>query len=109
MEREKKGLEENERFLSLIHSKPSELLKGMVGLHATFTVNDDTLDKSVELARKQGVGIHVHCAEDNVDEDENLKKYKKRVIERLDSTRSPGRKINRSSLCSCERKGRWTS
>ena len=88
----KEGLEENERFLSLIHSKPSELLKGMVGLHATFTVNDDTLDKSVELARKQGVGIHVHCAEDNVDEDENLKKYKKRVIERLDSHEALGEK-----------------
>jgi len=83
--RGKEGLEENERFLSLLKSRPSELVKGMVGLHAAFTVNDDTLDKSVELAKKYGVGIHVHCAEDKVDEDESLKKYDMRVIERLNS------------------------
>ncbi|MCJ7720485.1 MAG: hypothetical protein MUO36_03340 [Candidatus Hadarchaeum sp.] len=54
-ERGKEGLEENERFLSSLKSKPSELVKGLVGLHAAFTVNDDTLDKSVKLAKKYGV------------------------------------------------------
>ena len=83
--RGKEGLEENERFLSLLNSQQSELLKGMVGLHAPFTVNDDTLDESVRLARKYDVGVHVHCAEDKVDEDESLKKYNMRVIERLNS------------------------
>jgi len=86
------GLEENERFLSLLNSQPSELLKGMVGLHAAFTVNDDTLDKSVKLARKYDVGIHVHCAEDKVDEDQSLKKYNMRVIERLNSHGALGEK-----------------
>jgi len=79
------GLEENERFLSLLNSRPSQLVKGMVGLHAAFTVNDDTLDKSVRLAKKFGVGVHVHCAEDKADQDESLKKYNLRVIERLNS------------------------
>jgi len=90
--RGKEGLEENERFLSLLKSQPSELLKGMVGLHATFTVNDDTLDESVRMARKYDVGIHVHCAEDKADEDENLKKYNMRVIERLNSHGALGEK-----------------
>lgn len=90
--RGKGGLEENERFLSLLNSQPSGLLKGMVGLHATFTVNDDTLDKSVKLASKYGVGIHVHCAEDKADQDENLKKYNMRVIERLKSHGALGEK-----------------
>jgi len=90
--RGKEGLEENERFLSLLKSRPSELVKGMVGLHAAFTVNDDTLNKSVKLAKKYGVGIHVHCAEDKADEDYSLKKYKMRVIERLNSHGALGEK-----------------
>ncbi len=88
----KEGLEENKRFLSLLKSRPSQLVKGMVGLHAAFTVNDGTLDKSVELAKKFGVGIHVHCAEDKADQDENLKKYNMRVVERLNSHRALGEK-----------------
>jgi putative selenium metabolism protein SsnA len=90
--RGKEGLEENKRFLFLLNSQPSELLKGMVGLHATFTVNDNTLDESVKLARKHGLGIHVHCAEDKADQDENLKKYDMRVIERLNSYGALGEK-----------------
>jgi len=90
--RGKEGLEENERFLSSLKSQRTELVKGMVGLHATFTVNDDTLDKSVKLAKKHNVGLHVHCAEDKFDEDENLRKNKMRVIERLNSHGALGAK-----------------
>jgi cytosine/adenosine deaminase-related metal-dependent hydrolase len=90
--RGEEGLEENERFLSRLESRPSDLVKGMVGLHAAFTVNDDTLDSSVELAKKFGVGIHVHCAEDKADQEENLKRYGMRVIERLNSHGALGEK-----------------
>jgi len=90
--RGREGLEENERFLSLLKSRPSQLVRGMVGLHAAFTVNDDTLDESVRLAKKYGVGIHVHCAEDKADQDESLKKYNMRVIERLNSHGALGEK-----------------
>ena len=91
-EKGKEGLEENKRFLSLLNSRPSQLVKGMVGLHAAFTVDDDTLDKSVQLAKKFRVGIHVHCAEDKADQDENMKKYNMRVIERLNSHGALGEK-----------------
>ncbi len=90
--RGKEGLAENERFLSLMRSESSPLLKGMVGLHAPFTVNDETLDSSVKLARRYGVGIHVHCAEDIMDQKESLRKYNVRVIERLDSHGALGKK-----------------
>jgi putative selenium metabolism protein SsnA len=90
--RGQEGLEENERFLSRLKSKPSELLRGMVGLHAAFTINDDTLDRSVQLAKEFGVGIHIHCAEDKADQDENLKKHNMRVIERLNSHGALGEK-----------------
>ncbi|MFH1820869.1 MAG: amidohydrolase family protein, partial [Methanobacteriota archaeon] len=80
----KEGLEESERFLAAIKSRPSELVRGMVGLHASFTVNDDTLDKSVEIAKRRGVGIHVHCAEDAADENACLKEHGMKVVERLE-------------------------
>lgn len=79
----KEGLEESKRFLSSLIPHPSSLVSGMVGLHASFTVNDDTLEKAIELAKKYDVGIHVHCAEDKADEEDSVKKYRKRVVERF--------------------------
>lgn len=86
------GLEENERFLSELKSRPSELLRGMVGLHASFTVNNDTLDESVHIAEKFGVGVHFHCAEGEADQERNLEKYNQRVVERLDEHGALGEK-----------------
>lgn len=90
--RGKEGIKENDRFLSLLKAQPSELIRGMVGLHAAFTVNDDTLDASVKLAKRHGVGVHVHCGEDKLDQDESLKKHRSRVIERLNSHGALGEK-----------------
>lgn len=90
--RGKEGIKENDRFLSLLKAQPSELIGGMVGLHAAFTVSDNTLEASVKLAKRHSVGIHVHCAEDKVDQDESLRKHKSRVIERLNSHGALGEK-----------------
>ncbi len=57
--------------------------KGLVGLHASFTVSDDTLEKSADLMSKYDSGIHIHVAEDPIDETEAHKKYGKSVVERL--------------------------
>jgi hypothetical protein len=35
----------------------------MVGVHAAFTCRDDTLAAAADLARRHGVGVHVHVAE----------------------------------------------
>jgi cytosine/adenosine deaminase-related metal-dependent hydrolase len=56
----KRGLEENDRFLS-------EGGRGMVGLHAAFTCEDETIDAAADLAERHGVGVHVHVAEGEVD------------------------------------------
>jgi putative selenium metabolism protein SsnA len=90
--RGKVGVEENERFLHSLKSHPEELLRGMVGLHAAFTVEDDMLDQSVKVAKRFATGVHVHCAEDKIDEDESMKKHKVRVIERLHSHGALGEK-----------------
>jgi putative selenium metabolism protein SsnA len=52
------GLDENLRFLKGADSR----VRGMVGLHASFTLGDETLSK-VSGRLPRGVGIHVHVAE----------------------------------------------
>ncbi len=52
----RRGLEENDRFLSTGG-------RGMVGVHAAFTCSDETLASAAELASKHGVGVHIHVAE----------------------------------------------
>ncbi len=52
----RRGLAENERFLRSGG-------KGLVGLHASFTCTDDTLERAAGLAADLGVGVHVHVCE----------------------------------------------
>jgi len=56
------GLAECARFIS-------EGGRGMVGLHAAFTCEADTIAAAAELATSLGVGVHVHVCEDLVDAD----------------------------------------
>jgi len=55
----------------------------LVGLHASFTVGDDLLAKAVALARKYMSGIHVHAAEDTIDQETTFAYYGCRVVERF--------------------------
>ena len=54
------GLAENDRHLAAGG-------RGMVGLHAAFTCTDDTIAAAADLARRHGVGVHVHVAEGDAD------------------------------------------
>ncbi len=56
---------------------------GLVGLHASFTVSDDLLARAVALAREHRTGIHVHVAEDLVDQRRCLADHGLRVVERF--------------------------
>ncbi|MDD4747824.1 MAG: amidohydrolase family protein [Salinivirgaceae bacterium] len=75
MEKSKQGLDETADYL--------KNRQGLVGLHASFTVGDDTLKQSVELMNQTKTGIHVHVAEDLYDQEHCQEHYKKRVIERF--------------------------
>ena len=57
--------------------------QGLVGLHASFTVGDSTMNKTVDLMQKTKSGIHIHVAEDNYDQEHCRANYNKRVVERL--------------------------
>ncbi len=75
------GLEENLDFAER-HAGDSRL-RGLLGLHASFTVADETLE---EAARKRpaGLGIHVHLAEDRLDTLASVQRFGRRPLERFD-------------------------
>ncbi len=82
------GVEENIRFVKAIQAtspEEQEMVTGMFGLHAAFTVSDDTLEKAVAAAGELGVGFHFHAAEDPSDQEDSLEKYGKRVLERFNA------------------------
>jgi hypothetical protein len=58
----KRGLRENERFLRAGG-------RGMVGVHASFTCTDETLDGAASLAESMKTGVHIHVAEGLDDKD----------------------------------------
>jgi len=69
------GLAENERYL--------KNNQGLMGVHASFTVSDETLAKAASLAEKYNTGVHIHVAEDLYDQEHCKEHYGKRVTERL--------------------------
>lgn len=56
---------------------------GLVGLHASFTLNNDTLKEAYKIAEEHNTGIHIHLAEDKADQENCLQEHGKRVVERL--------------------------
>ncbi|HVN49358.1 MAG TPA: putative aminohydrolase SsnA [Bacteroidota bacterium] len=55
------GLEENERFLTENVNHPH--FKGLIGAHASFTLEDETLVQLGDLVTTYSSGIHIHVAE----------------------------------------------
>ena len=61
----------------------SPLVRGLVGLHASFTVSDDTVREAGALARELGTVVHVHVAEDRADVDDARRRGAAGPLERL--------------------------
>lgn len=57
------GIAENRRFVRAAQSREDNLLKGLFGLHAVFSLSDETLRRCAEEAEDLGVGCHMHLAE----------------------------------------------
>jgi cytosine/adenosine deaminase-related metal-dependent hydrolase len=63
---------------------PSLLVRGLVGLHASFTVSDETVRAAGRLAEELGTVVHVHVAEDAADVDDALARGYPGPLERLE-------------------------
>lgn len=47
----------------------SMMTRGMVGVHASFTCEPETLEAAADLAKRHGVGVHIHVGEGEPDKD----------------------------------------
>jgi cytosine/adenosine deaminase-related metal-dependent hydrolase len=76
----RRGLAECRRF-ARANRRP--LVRGMVGLHASFTVSDATIREAGALARELEVPVHVHVAEDASDVEDARRRGFAGPLERL--------------------------
>lgn len=74
------GLAECRRFLK---ENDRPMVRGAVGLHASFTVSDDTLREAAELCREFDTILHVHLAEDIADVEDAQRRGWPGPLERL--------------------------
>ena len=77
----RKGIDENISFIK--KHAGHQRIKGMFGLHASFTLGDETLARCVEAEAGHDVGFHLHVAEDKADNEKTQGFTGKRVVERL--------------------------
>jgi cytosine/adenosine deaminase-related metal-dependent hydrolase len=101
------GIAENVRFIKRCRAESDPQLAASFGLHASFTLSDETLeactaavadlngkparggyddedeDEWPSARRGNRTGYHIHVAEGEVDQEDSLRKYGKRVVERL--------------------------
>jgi putative selenium metabolism protein SsnA len=80
------GLAENERYVKLCQERRDVRFAGLVGAHASFTLEENSLAACVDLANRSGVGIHIHAAEDPVDERITRERFGCGLIERFQRT-----------------------
>lgn len=77
-----RGLSECRRF---INENTRPLVRGVVGLHASFTVSDETVREAGELCRALGTVMHVHVAEDHADVKDAARRGWSGPLERLEA------------------------
>jgi putative selenium metabolism protein SsnA len=73
------GILEN---FSFIQENNNPDITGLIGLHASFTLSDDTL-KEIVSKNTRAYGYHIHVSEDKADEVDAQAKYGMSVVERL--------------------------
>lgn len=72
-----KGLDETDTYLK---NHP-----GLVGLHASFTLSNETLKDAAKIMQKHNSGVHIHVAEDKYDQESCKQNHNTSVVERLNS------------------------
>lgn len=82
MDKSREAVLENEAFIKHALADDSDMIAGMMGMHAQFTISDETMEFAA-AHKPEGVGYHIHVAEGIEDLHDCLKKYGKRIIDRL--------------------------
>ncbi len=106
------GLAECRRFLG---ENDRPLVRGVVGLHASFTVGDESLQEAAELCREFDTVMHVHLAEDRTDVEDAEQRGWPGPLERLlhfdclpeGSILAHGVHLDEEQVAECARRGLW--
>jgi putative selenium metabolism protein SsnA len=78
----KAAVKENADFIKASAARNDDMQKAMMGMHAAFTLSDKSLEHCAAYT-PEGVGYHIHIAEDIADVYDSLKKHGKPIINRL--------------------------
>jgi putative selenium metabolism protein SsnA len=78
----REAVRENADFIKHALKDDSGMLAGMMGMHASFTISDETMEYCA-ANKPDSVGYHIHVAEGIEDLQDCLKTYGKRTVERL--------------------------
>lgn len=78
----KEAVKESEDFISFALQDDTDMVKAMMGYHASFTLSNKTLEYCAKHKSPE-VGYHIHVAEGMDDLLDCLHKYQKRLIYRL--------------------------
>lgn len=81
-EKVRQSVLENESFARYALADDSNMVAAMMGMHASFTLSDETLDFAA-AHKPEEIGYHIHVAEGAYDLEHCLKTYGKRLVERL--------------------------
>jgi putative selenium metabolism protein SsnA len=76
------GIEENRAFLRYCANAGDDRLRGLFGMHASFTLSDETLVRCREAAADFGAGFHVHTAEAASDAESCRREHGMSIVER---------------------------
>ena len=82
MDKAKEAVMENARFIQHTLKDDTDMIAGMMGMHASFTISDETMELAA-ANKPEEVGYHIHVAEGIEDLHDCLKKYGKRIVDRL--------------------------
>ena len=66
--------------------KNNSLVSPIIAPHSTYSCNPETLQKSLEIARKHNVRLHTHCSETRDEVYDIQKRYGVRPVEQLKKT-----------------------
>ena len=77
------GVTENVDFMREANTTGQDRVRGMFGLHASFTLSEPSLDAVAEATEGVPGGYHVHVAEGPSDQEHALATFGKRVVDRL--------------------------
>lgn len=82
MEKARESVMENAEFIRYALKDDTDMTAGMMGMHAQFTISDETMELAAAQKPKEA-GYHIHVAEGIEDLHDCLKKYGKRIVDRL--------------------------